>query len=156
MRRRTLNLLTGASLLLCAAVVVLWVMSYTAAADARRLRLHVAARGGLYLHTIDLRAGALEYTFYRRTAPPPARGAYAGARHASLPLGVPGVILLGVIFLLVRRHRKLRLRSRMGVCHSCGYDLRATPGRCPECGAGAVDVPSESDAPAGPPGAGAV
>jgi hypothetical protein len=35
--------------------------------------------------------------------------------------------------LLFRYSRKLR-RVRAGLCLKCGYDLRASTGRCPECG----------------------
>jgi hypothetical protein len=63
------------------------------------------------------------------------RGAYVHT-----PYWVPACLLgIAPAGLLVRRIR-LRRRSRRGLCAQCGYDLRATPDRCRECGA-APDSP---------------
>ena len=48
-----------------------------------------------------------------------------------------GVTAAAPAWVLWRAAGRLRRRSPTA-CRSCGYDLRASPGRCPECGAAAA------------------
>jgi hypothetical protein len=50
---------------------------------------------------------------------------------ALLTLTIPAV---GLVWMSLTARRR-DLRNREGRCVACGYDLRATPDRCPECGA---------------------
>jgi hypothetical protein len=53
-------------------------------------------------------------------------------------VGVPFYFVFWTAALLpavrVRRALGRRRRRRLGLCPACGYDCRATPERCPECG----------------------
>ncbi len=54
-----------------------------------------------------------------------------------LPLWIP-TILFALVLCLTRPiyHHRRRKRKKLGLCIKCGYDLRASKDRCPECGTG--------------------
>jgi hypothetical protein len=67
-----------------------------------------------------------------------------GGYLVATPCWLPALILLLPtlrIARLIRGRRRRRALSKE-CCPSCGYDLRATPARCPECGPAALAVVS--------------
>jgi hypothetical protein len=69
-------------------------------------------------------------------------GHYRGLEcHVGYTVALTGLLPLTWTVAALRRRR----RNVAGLCPACGYDLRATPERCPECGAAAA-VQSQADA----------
>jgi hypothetical protein len=50
------------------------------------------------------------------------------------PLCAPALLFSLPPLLWLLRHRRTRSRKKHNLCSHCGYDLRATPTQCPECG----------------------
>jgi hypothetical protein len=61
------------------------------------------------------------------------------AEHLAIPT-YPLVVVTGLV--LAWRMRRLRRIPIAGCCANCGYDLRASPGRCPECGRSTATLPA--------------
>jgi hypothetical protein len=55
-------------------------------------------------------------------------------RWAAVPTWLTLLVLAALPSWRLRSALARRRLSKVGHCRRCGYDLRATPGRCPECG----------------------
>ena len=74
-----------------------------------------------------------------RMIPGPSAPVTVSYQIVAVPFALPALIFGAIGLLPWMRLRRRRLiaedRVKHGLCPACGYDLRATAGRCPECGA---------------------
>ena len=150
MKRRLFNILSALSLVLCVAVVVFGMLSIWVV-------MGCYPGGGPYFGVWSGK-GCIVVEYVTQLAVPkpqvyafPANGSpyhfrwnhlgFDGAR-TTLPLRggavyIPDWFICSITAVLpwlwYRSYRRC-LAERKGLCLICGYDLRATPDRCPECG----------------------
>ena len=147
MKRRHITILAAMSLALCVAIALLWFDSKRNLAGIG-LGISSTAIYGAIAHDGTLWLGvAYEQprSFVNTVRRPIGAGDKFGPTVAGFGwmrdsnayfLGLPFWMLLpAAAGLSIWLWRARPPKHAAGVCRRCGYDLRATPDRCPECGA---------------------
>jgi hypothetical protein len=134
--RRLLTLCSTVSLLLCGVVVAAALLDLAEVLTDRVS--YNAGYWGLFVscaHSLGWQHGqgaeVLGFTLKEHHG-------YAGpVLHLKVPSWFLGLLLVVAVAPRVANMAERRRRGGAGLCVTCGYDLRASPGRCPECGAAA-------------------
>jgi hypothetical protein len=144
---RLFALTAAISLLLCAASAALWVRSYrfpeNRAGESLNFRRNdprwwvISHRGTFTLCRQNGKEWGREFGNVEGLGF--SFGGLRGSEGSLWNLQVPywfatATLLVPPVLWIVRSGRR-RKRSRAGLCRRCGYDLRASGGVCPECGA---------------------
>jgi len=163
-KRSLFNLLAAASLGLCLCTSAVWLRSEAAAellnyqnATLRNAEFVLSSRGDLALGivwrsspatapyglryrteaTLNLPAQLRQYPRHGFVGPI-GWGTWVRPGSTQWVLLFPLWLIVSVLAILpivwVYRRTLGDRTNRTGICSTCGYDLRATPDRCPECG----------------------
>jgi hypothetical protein len=133
MKQRAMKIGAVTSLLFVGVVVILWIRSFAGHGD----KVSFATARGLEISLISYRGGFVYDLEILHPRYPTELGAAIAVRYAFL-------VLIGLL-LPAWRWGRGRPQGRAGFCPRCGYDLRATPARCPECGTEpSAPVPAEA------------
>jgi predicted RNA-binding Zn-ribbon protein involved in translation (DUF1610 family) len=169
-KRHFFNAIASVLFLICLFALVLWVRSYSRGEDiginTTHHRYFIRTGGGEVgfewsLYNTPVNESAFQWDLYPRRTKSPymlrrdtflLRRGFSFSQSTMPRVGVSNALMIpmwllvlsfllpALIALRLGRWMRQRDRASMKKCVACGYDLRATPNRCPECG----EVPAAS------------